>query len=173
MEQNRDGGDGWLRWTETLFRNHHWISSLRHFTSSTFFCSYSRYLFMSLSIYMFYSFYLNTEHGWWSSQVQLLPSSARLDTKGDPNGLKLLLMIWESLKSIYLPNSTQSPTWKTRASLSQYMCLSYIDAITDQPMHRKVSSLFPLPTASESTPQGRSSYRVTVQDHSMLHGVNI
>lgn len=104
----------------------------------------------------------------WSSQVPLLPSSATLDPKGGPDGLRLLLMNWESLKSIFPPNSTQFQIWKTHVSSSQYMCLSPIDATTLLPIYTDVSNLFPLPMASVSTPQGRSSYRATVQDHSKL-----
>lgn len=168
MEPNRDGGDGRLRWAETFLSDHQGVSSLRHFTSSPSLHSYSR-CFIYLSIFMCpYDFCLLT--WWWSSsQVLLLPSSVTLDTKGDPNGLRLLLVIWESLKSIFLPNSTQFQTWKTHVSSSQYMCLSSIDAITTRAIiHTNASNIFPLPTASVSTPQGRSGYSATVRSHSKL-----
>ena len=170
MEQNRDAGDGWLRWTKTLLCDHHWIYYLQHFTFSPSLHSYSR-CFIYLSIFMrpcACCFHLKTYMMNPHIQVLLLPSSVTLDTKGDPNGLKLLLMIWESLKSIFLPSSTQFQTWKTRVSSSQYMCLSSIDATTIRPIHTNASNLFPLQTASVSTPQGRSGYRATVWNHSKL-----
>lgn len=109
-------------------------------------------------------------HTWWSSsQVLQLPSSVTLDSKGDQDGLRLLLMIWESLKSIFLPNSTQLKTLKTHVSSSQYMCLSSMDAITTREIiHTNASNFFPLPTASVSTKQGRSGYSATVRSHSKL-----
>lgn len=104
----------------------------------------------------------------WSSQVPPLPSSATLDPKGGPNGLRLLLMNWESLKSIFPPNSMRFHTLKTLVSSSQYMCLGPIDAITPLPIYTNLSNLFPLPMVSVSTPQGKSGYRATVRDHSKL-----
>ena len=166
MDQNGNGGDGWLRWTETLLCRDHRISSLRHFTSSPSLHPYPRYLFL----YLFSSCFLSSVRIYTNMILAgaTVAISATLDPKGGPNGLRLLLMNWESLKSIFPPNSMRFHTLKTLVSSSQYMCLGPIDAITPLPIYTNLSNLFPLPMVSVSTPQGRSGYRATVRDHSKL-----
>lgn len=127
----------WLKWLATANRNSPLWSSLELLSATLRVLIFTQLLFqVSITPLPFPCFLSSMSICLYDPpQVLLLQSNATMDPKGDQNGLRLLLMSLESLKSIFLPNSTQFQTWKTHVLSSRYMCLSSIDVITLLPIY--------------------------------------